>query len=324
MNVLLTSAAAKLRLIDAFQKAATGYGGNVIAVDSNPACDAADFARNFRIIPQDDDVCFEQDFLRICDENAIGLIIPTRDTELQKLASMHKEFSKRRILLPLPEPELLNIVLDKVLFYEFCLKNDFPVYERHSPKEDAPWPMFVRPRHSSAGVGATAVNSYQDWLDKGYKTEDDVICQQLSQDKEYSIDVLMSFDSEPVYAVARERLIVAEGESIASLIIDNPKLCTMAKDLCAKLGLKGHNLVQAFCTDDNDIHIIEVNARYGGASMMSVAAGMNSPQWLLQISEAVQNQEGCAIKNLSRPTISYGAKYIRSETDPLSYSKVLK
>lgn len=324
MNVLLTSASAKLRLIDTFQKAVSGYGGKVIAVDSNPACEAAYFADNFYTIAQDDDECFEQDFLRICDENAIDLIIPTRDTELKKLVSMQKELSKRRILLPLPEPELLNIVLDKVLFYEFCLKNNFPVYKRCSPNEDAPWPMFVRPRHSSASVGAEAIDSYQDWLDKGYKTEGDVICQQLSQDKEYSIDVLMTLDSEPTCAVARERLVVAEGEAIASLIIDNPKLCAVAKDLCAKLGLKGHNLVQAFCSDDNDIHIIEVNARYGGASMMSVAAGMNSPEWLLQLSEAVQDQGSSAIKNLSRSTISYGAKYIRSETDPLSYIKALK
>ena len=324
MNVLLTSASAKLRLIDAFQKAVIVYGGKVTAVDSNPACAAVDFAHTFHLVPQDDDEYFEQEFLRICDENAIDVIIPTRDAELQKLVSMHKEFSKRNILLPLPEPELLNIVLDKALFYDFCLKNEFPVYKRCSPEEYAPWPMFVRPRHSSASVGARAVNSYQEWLNMGYKSEDDVICQQLSQDKEYSIDVLMSFDSEPICAVARERLVVDKGESIASLIIDNPKLCAMAKDLCSKLGLKGHNLVQAFCTDDNDIHIIEVNARYGGGSMMSVAAGLNSPELLLQISEAGHKQERCAVKALSMPTISYGVKFIGSETDPISYLKVLK
>lgn len=323
MNVLITSASSKLRLIDAFQKAALDTGGKVIAVDSNPDCAAATFADYFHRLPCDEDAGYEQAILKLCEDYNIKLIIPTRDGELMKLASMQKELAKRGASLALPEPKVLATVLDKLGFYEFCLKHGFPVYQRQTPTEDAPWPLFMRLRQSAAGEGAKPLKDHQAWLESGAGL-DEVICQQLSQDKEYSIDVFMSFRGEAIHAVARERCLVEKGECVEGVIAYKPALCAAAKGLCSSLGLKGHNLVQAFCSDGNDIHFIEVNARYGGGSMMSVEAGMDTPAWLLRLLEADDGNLQKTIKSLSMSKISYGMKLTSSKNDPINYARSLK
>lgn len=323
MNVLITSASSKLRLIDAFQKAVQDAGGRVIAVDSNPNCTAATFADHFHSLPCDEDAGYEQAIFRLCEDNKIGLIIPTRDGELMKLASMQKELTKRGVYLPLPEPKILDVVLDKVRFYEFCLEHDFPVYQHQTPSQDAVWPLFMRFRQSAAGEGAVPLKDHQAWLESGASL-DEVICQQISHDKEYSIDVLMSFKGEAIHAVARERCLVEGGESVEGIIANKPELCKAAKDLCSSLGLKGHNLVQAFCSEDNDIHFIEVNARYGGGSMMSVEAGMNTPAWLLLLVEADDDNLQKTIKNISMSKINYGMKLTIDRNDPVNYVWSLK
>ena len=218
----------------------------------------------------------------------------------------------------MPDTDALDVILDKGRFYNFCLEHSFPVYQRHDPSCNAPWPLFMRLRQSAAGEGARALKDHQEWLESGYRAGD-VLCQQVSEDNEYSIDVLMSLDSEPIYAVARQRCRVQGGECVEGFIADKAELCEATKALCVKLGLKGHNLVQAFCTDDNDIHFIEVNARYGGGSMMSIAAGMNTPAWLLRLAEADEDSLQSVIENLKMSKICYGMKLVVSKADPVNY-----
>ena len=318
MNVLITSASSKLRLIDAFQRAVHDIGGTVLAVDSNENCAAATFADNFVKVPRDDNESYEQDLLEICDRHNITLIIPTRDGELVKLASMKSALKKLNVSIPLPDPAKLSLVLDKVNFYTFCRANGFPVYDRIAPEPDAPWPLFARECVSSGSQSATVLSDYDTWRQLGLNSKD-IICQQVSNDKEYSIDVFLDYDSNPIHGVARYRSSVCNGECDVGIIEDKPALLNQATALCVKLGLRGHNVVQAFCNENDDIHFIEVNARYGGGSMMSVAAGLHSPAWLLQISGSKNNIILQDVNEFSSSKLSYGAKFSKAEGDPISY-----
>ena len=88
MNVLILSAAAKVLLVQAFQTAASPLGGRVIAADlarDNAALFAADQAL---ILPRSDDPDFEGALLAACAREAVGLVVPTRDGELARLAQL--------------------------------------------------------------------------------------------------------------------------------------------------------------------------------------------------------------------------------------------
>lgn len=317
-TVLITSASAKLRLIDAFQRATQAIGGKTIAVDCDPECAAASFADIFIKIPRDNDAGYEKAILDICAKHNVSLIIPTRDEELSKLVDMSGGFEEKGIILPLTTLEKLDTILDKAAFHTFCETHNFPVLPRHKPNSTAPWPLFIRKRRSAGGKGAFVIQGYKEWLGSALDSED-VICQQVTSDNEYSIDVLMSLQGEPLQAVVRQRCVVDHGECVEGLIVDIPQLADMSLDLCKQLGLKGHNVVQAFCSQDGDIHFIEVNARFGGASIMSVEAGLNSPARLLQMIQPKNELTEEAVSMSDTLDITYGLRFIARPDNPTSY-----
>jgi carbamoyl-phosphate synthase large subunit len=57
----------------------------------------------------------------------------------------------------------------------------------------------------------------------------------------------------------------------------------MALDLCARLGCIGHNVVQAFYRRETGPLLIEVNPRFGGASNLSIRAGLDSPSRIIAL-----------------------------------------
>ncbi|MBV1900453.1 MAG: ATP-grasp domain-containing protein, partial [Kordiimonadaceae bacterium] len=111
------------------------------------------------------------------------------------------------------------------------------------------------------------------------------ICQPLCTANEYSCDVLMDLKGEPLQAVVRHRQRLVNGESWRSEIIHLPELEKLCLHACKKLGLKGHNLVQAFVDEEGAIHLIEINPRFGGCSNLSVEGGLASPTRLIQLTQ---------------------------------------
>lgn len=73
------------------------------------------------------------------------------------------------------------------------------------------------------------------------------------------------------------------GESMRTIVENIPELESLSLNLCASLNLVGHNVVQAFWSDDCGASLIEVNHRFGGASRLSIRAGLNSPSRLIRL-----------------------------------------
>lgn len=316
MNVLITSASAKLSLITAFQCICNDRGIKLFTVDSNPNCKASEVAEHFTAIPADDDPAYKAALLNICEVNKVGLIIPTRDSELIKLASMKQEFTQRGIHIPLPSAEKLKTVQNKKLFNEYCTQKGFSVLPLIEPAMNAPWPLFVRSIHGAGGAHAKSIETWRDWQNS-HLSSSDVICQPVCADDEYSIDVLMDMSANPLQAVVRKRVRVADGECVEGIIVNHPEMEKKSLELCAALGLRGHNIVQAFCNIKDDIHFIEINSSFGGASMMSVDAGLKSPERLVAMCM------GRGDKPENNSEIKFGVTYRRNQHSPECYDEVV-
>src|SRR5690606_5360898 len=87
----------------------------------------------------------------------------------------------------------------------------------------------------------------------------------------------------PVQAVARERVLVVGGESKVTRIVDAPDALALAMRLGAALGLVGHNLMRAFLHPEQGPLLFDIDLRFGGASALSIAAGLDSPRRILQM-----------------------------------------
>ena len=304
MNVLILSAAAKVLLVQAFQAAAHPLGGRVIAADlarDNAALFAADQAL---ILPRSDDPDFEAALLAACAREAVGLVVPTRDGELARLAQLRPRLQAAGVAVLVPTPEALAVCRDKRRFAQACADLGLSTPRTYAPGEppDA-FPVFVRPVDGAGGAGARRIDDPAD-----LPADETLLVQAFDSGPEYTVDVLMSLDGAPLQALARRRLQVQGGEATKSRTEDLPALADQALRLCTALGLVGHNVVQAF-HDETGTRFIEINPRFGGASNLSIQAGLASPERILQMAR------GQAAEAARPRALAYGLTMLRYSQD---------
>ncbi len=279
MNVLVLSAAAKVLLVRAFAEACHARGGRVFAADLGPDNAALFEADRAVILPRSDAPDFTDTLLQFCRENRIGLLVPTRDSELAVLAAAKARFAEAGVAVLAPDPEALEVCQDKRRFVEFCAARGLATPRTYAIGEHPPgFPVFARPVRGAGGKGAGRVETLDD-LPDGH----DVLVQDLVTAPEYSIDVLLDLSGRPLQAVARQRLVVRDGEAVKSRTEALPDLVAQSLALCGALGLVGHNVVQAFHSSETGVQFIEINPRFGGASNLSIQAGLASPHRILQM-----------------------------------------
>lgn len=172
------------------------------------------------------------------------LIIPTRDAELAKFAGLRGCNSL----------ETVETCTDKLKFFNHCTKHGFKT----------PLVYFVKPRVSYSGK------------------ETECVWQEFVDGEEYSVDMFTDFEGNVISAVPRKRIQVSHGESVITETVANDRLLEESVSLSKSLRLIGHHVLQAFIKDGSIIWL-EANARFGGASIVGIEAGCNSPKWLWEI-----------------------------------------
>lgn len=281
MNVLILSAAAKVLLVRAFVEAAHRRGGKVFAADLAPDNAALFEADNAVVLPRSDAPDFIEALARFCADHSIRLVVPTRDPELSVLAKARAVFSDGGVTVLVPRQDSLDICQDKRRFVAFCEAEGMETPHTYAPGETpARFPVFARPVRGAGGKGARLVQSAADLAES-----EDLLVQAVETTPEYSIDALSDLAGRPLQGVARRRLVVRDGEAVKSRIETVPDLVEQALTLCAGLGLVGHNVVQAFYSPETGARFIEINPRFGGASNLSIQAGLASPERILQMLE---------------------------------------
>lgn len=98
---------------------------------------------------------------------------------------------------------------------------------------------------------------------------------------EYTIDVFLDFDSNPITIVPRLRLATRSGEISKGLIVKHRIIIDTIKNMMDKFKFIGHITVQLKI--DKEIKIIEINPRFGGGAPMSIAAGADSCENLYRL-----------------------------------------
>jgi carbamoyl-phosphate synthase large subunit len=273
MNVLVLSAAAKVLLVRAFRDA----GATVLAQDVSPDNAALFEADRALLLPRSDDAGFPVALAEACAAHAVKLVVPTRDGELAAVAAAKPGLGAAGVTVLAPSTDAVETCQDKRRFAAFCTAHGFATPRTYPPGE-APerFPVFVRPVRGAGGKGACRVDGPRAFAP-------DLLVQDLEIDPEFTVDVLMDLAGRPLQAVARSRLAVRDGEAVKSRVEDIPALAEAALGLCAALQLVGHNVVQAFYSPERGPRFIEVNPRFGGASNLSIRAGLASPERLLRM-----------------------------------------
>ena len=284
MNILITSSSRKVSLVQAFKNALLKEGGgNVITADINEYSPASQFSDANYIICPDEHPDYIPLLLKICERENIGLLVPSRDGEMKILSENKRQFDKIGVRVVVPSLETIEVCSDKLSFALFCKENGLNV-----PKTDIEmrnFPLFINNRFGQASIDAHKVNNNIE-LEAYFSLIEYPILQKFIDRKEYSIDLCSDFEGNVISVVPRERIRTFAGESFVGKTVKAKAIINQSIKLANKLKLIGHNTIQCFFDAKTSIvTFIEVNTRYGGGATLGIAAGADTPRYLIQMAK---------------------------------------
>jgi RimJ/RimL family protein N-acetyltransferase len=286
-HVLVTSLAGKAPLLRAVQAAARRlhYATKVIGADLNPQALARPLADDFWPMPALRDDALPE-LLAGLRQRQIAYLIPTRDGELAFWSQHRAALSAAGVAVLVSAPEAVHRCLDKLEFADFGLQHGLPVIPTARDfaaltGHDFASTFVVKERHG-AGSLSLGLNLPAVAARAHARTLQEPIFQPFIQGREISVDGYVDRTGRVHSLMARTRDVVVRGESQVTTTLPDAALLARLVPIVAQLGLYGPFVLQALLNDDGGLHLIECNCRFGGASTLGIAAGVDSFYWFLQ------------------------------------------
>lgn len=286
-NILITSAGKRVTLVNLFKKELTlNYPeAKVFTTEMNPELAPAGYVSDHCFqVPRVTDPTYLQQLIQICQENEVGIIIPTIDTELLLLSSNRELLQQAGVIPVVSSLDFVAACRDKrntnALFQRLNIRMPEP-RDKHHPV----FPMFAKPYDGSLSKDLFVIRNEQELTPEIMEHPKLIFMEYIdkSQYKEYTVDLYYGQDHELKCIVPRERIEIRAGEINKGRTRKN-YLVTYLKERMGYLpGVIGCICIQLFYREtDQDVVAIEINPRFGGGYPMSYHAGANYPRFLIQ------------------------------------------
>lgn len=201
------------------------------------------------------------------------IVLPFMDAAIVDLAEIlehNPQYKNKIVVSPL---ESARICYNKKEFEKWMIDNFYDYYpvlnDIYGKRVDKP----------VCGYGSNDIIFY----DGGYPIEEDGrILQQYVDGDEYTVDCYVNKVGQCVGAVPRLREKVANGEILNGRTVANLSLIHKTGVIAEYLNLRGPACFQWIVEEKtNNPYLIEVNARFGGGSPLSIVAGFDTPQYCI-------------------------------------------
>jgi len=281
IRVLVTSISRKVPLLKAVKNAFHFFGNNslIFGADRDNCCIGQYFVDEFWHMPKLEDLN-QSAVLEYCKNHAINVIIPTRDAELQFWSENEHFFLEHEIHLMVSSKHSIKNCLDKQYFFELLDQHHIKTPKTSSDIADIASETFVVKTRVGAGSIGIGLNLTKELAISHAKNLKNPIFQPFIKGDEYTVDLYIDKRSNIHGICPRKRILVVNGESQITETVQNKQLEDLCRDAAKLLELRGHVLFQVIQEKESKSYqIIECNARFGGASTLSVAAGLDSFSW---------------------------------------------
>lgn len=283
-TILISSAAKKIPLYYAVQRAAQKINpfATVIAGDMSDNSLSKYICDNFWHMPPTNDQ-FLSSIVNGCKKRGISAIIPTRDGELIFWATHKVLLEKEGIAVLVAPRDAIALCMDKLAFAVFGRQHGHPCIEAAEKIADLPesYERFVVKERFGAGSRALGLNLSQEEAKNHARGLSCPIFQPYIVGQEFSADAWLDSNARLKGIILRNRDLVVSGESQVTTTFRNSAFELILKKFLEQIGITGHAVLQAIATEQGELHIIECNARFGGASTTALAAGLDSFYWSL-------------------------------------------
>lgn len=301
-NVLVTSISKKVPLLKSVKNALDmlDLGLLLYGADTDKNVIGFFFVDKFWKMPNLNDLDIEE-LITFCHANDIICIIPTRDGEL-KFFSYYKDLLREQgINVMVSHLRSVEICLDKLLFYNTLNNLGYPVIPTFSSinKSSSHFSSFVVKEQFGAGAKTMGLNLTKEEALNHSKLLEAPIIQPMIIGREVSVDLYIDKNRNTKGVICRTRDKIVDGESQITKTIHKPSLEKLCSDIADELKLYGHVIFQVIEDVKGHFYIIECNCRFGGASTLSIAAGLDSFYWFL-LESLGENLDDYSFKRTSK------------------------
>ena len=322
MNILLTSAGRRTYMVDYFKEALRGEGLVFVANSvMSPAMTKGDGHFLTPLIYSRDYIPF---LLEQCKERQIGLLVSLFDIDLPVLAAHRDEFAAIGTTVAVSDPEALQYCNDKLKMTERlsgagiltprCF-TDVEEALREIRKEEAFWPLVVKPRFGMGSLGILKAYTPEELsavygmcareiagtylrYESAASGDRSVLIQEMCSGPEYGLDVICDLCGNYVTTIVRRKMGMRSGETDEAVILgtDDPAWTSLNKTGEKLAGaLKPRGLIDVDVIIDEaeqQPFVIDINARFGGGYPFSHLAGADVPRayvlWMKGMDEAAR------------------------------------
>ncbi len=282
-QVLVSSLSRKVPLVRTLKKALEKlpqYGG-IIGGDTNPNCIGRYFVDAFWDMPALSTLSIEA-LVDFCHRKNVKAIIPTRDGELAYYATYRSYLSEQGIHVMVSSEVAVESCFDKLRFFQALSQMGYPAIPTAETLTSIPSGMVVVKERFGAGSRSIGLDLKPAEAKEYACNLKSPVFQPFISGMEMSVDLYLSQQGKAVGCVVRKREVVVNGESQITVTVRHPELEALCIRLAEALGLYGHVMFQVMIDSKGHFHVIECNPRFGGASGLSVAVGLDSFTWFLR------------------------------------------
>ena len=285
INVLFTSAGRRVELLRAFRRAyqSLDLKGSIIAIDIDPLAPALQVADKTYMVPRLNSPEYIPMLIEICKREHPALIFPLIDPDIPVLAEHRSALEATGARVAVASTEAARIAADKWLTLQFFQELGIATPRSWLPgqmnPDEAEYPLFIKPRAGSAAKYTFKVDNAKELRFFSEYVPDPII-QEYMPGPEITNDIICDIDGYLLGVVSRRRIEVRWGEVAKGITIFDE----IITDACVKIArdLPAIGPITAQCMMKNGVpHFTEINARLGGGVPLGIAAGADSPRWLL-------------------------------------------
>jgi carbamoyl-phosphate synthase large subunit len=222
-----------------------------------------------------------EDLIAYCHAHEIEAIIPTRNGDLEYFSAHEIIVKQNNIKVMVSSKKTIEKSIDKKAFASFLQAGSFPVIPTALHIEEIEASAYVVKERHGAGSQKIGINLSKEKAIEFSHHLSDPIFQPYVEGQEWSLDLYRTQKGKVMGCIARQRNLVVLGESQVTTTASYPSLERLGQDVANYLGIYGHAVIQVLEDARGEFHIIECNARFGGASTASLAVGLDSFYWFL-------------------------------------------
>lgn len=306
MNVLLSSVGRRSYLVDYFKEALRGQG-QVVATNTiaeTTGMYAADVAE---VVPPANESGFIDALLDVCRRYDVRLLCSLHDWVTPYIASHKSRFQAEGIITVVPDPEIIDICLDKYKTGQFANSIGLPFPKSFIELENAlaavnsrevDFPLILKPRWGQGSIAMKMVHTTEElksayrWIHSelsssglgylaGKHQEHQVLIQQFVKGREYGVDVVNDLHGGFAACFVKHKFAMRCGETDAAETVTMPEIEEYCRRIAEATKHPGIMDADFFLSEDGTVYLLEMNPRFGGGYPFSHMAGANIPAALI-------------------------------------------